>query len=624
MDEDDIALGMNRPITRRDFFQGMAVGASALGARGHRPRPKEGEPKVDPPELQGLRGQHPSAMALGHRVRDGELAELRDFVETGESYDLAVVGAGIAGLAAAFVFQKERKPDPTILLLDNHDDFGGHARRNVFDFQGTRLVGPGGTYALESPESSPAEAKRVLDELGIDLERMVAFRDGGFNQRFGLSSAVVFDSRVFPGAKTTWANRWYEVPYEEFFARAPISEEGRRELVELYTTRKDYLDGASNRDALLSEMSWESFIREKMGLSDDAVRFANLYATDLIGLGADAASALDAFEVGPGFYGMGGEGFHEVDGILRYAYEPIHRYPDGNHTIARHLLKALLPQALSGPDGMEGVFNARVHYGRFDREGQRVRLRLRSMVERIEHDGGERSGTVSLFYTREDGKLYRAQARHVVMSGWGSVAKHILPELPHEQRQALDEYRYSSAIYINLMLRHWRPIADLGWFEAFWPDGYCTWMHIADPLRVGDYRPTYHPDRPTLLSMYKYIYKPGLDPVRQMELGRYEMEQKSFESYEREIRRELTHILGPFGFDSAEDIVGLTLNRWGHGYNYFKAPRPWSKRAHPPYESGRRRLGRISFGGADAGGSPWTQAAIAQAWRAAQEQLEID
>ncbi|HEX9724496.1 MAG TPA: FAD-dependent oxidoreductase, partial [Vicinamibacteria bacterium] len=249
-----------------------------------------------------------------------------------------------------------------------------------------------------------------------------------------------------------------------------------------------------------------------------------------------------------------------------------------------------------------------------------VRVRLRSLAIRIEHEGPpERAQRVVVSYLQPGGGVHRVTARSVVVAAWGMVAKHIVPELPVEQRRALEDYRYCSAIYINVLLRHWRPIAEIGASEMFWPDGYCTWMQISDPLRVGEYHPDYHPDRPTVLSMYKYIYKPGLPPADQMMLGRYELENKPFEEYEREIRSELNHALGPWGFDAAEDILAITVNRWGHGYNFFP-PQPGKT---PAYELGRTRLGRISFAGADAGGTPWTQAAMEQAHRAAHEQLAL-
>jgi len=554
-------------------------------------------------------------MALGHRVRDGELPA--EVVDTGETYDLVVVGAGIAGLASAYLYYQEAPREPSILLLDNHEEFGGHARRNVMEYGGQRLIAPGGTFALEDVEDSPEEALDFFRRIGLDPTRLVEYRDPKFRERFGLSPAVVFDSRVFGGARTTWVNRWNEIPYEGYFARCPLSEAARKDLVLLYTTRKNYLPDSKELEAELHSMSWEKFVREKMGLGDDAVRFVDLYATDLIGLGCDAASALEGYAIGPGFFGMGGEGFYEEGGMLKYGYRPLNRYPDGNHTVARQLLKGILPNAITGENTMEGVFNGEPRYGELDRRENRVRLRLSSMVTKIRQDGE----TVDVDYVQRDGMARRVRARHVIMTGWGSVAKHVVFDLPKEQRRALEEYRYSSALYINVLLKHWRPIADIGAFEMYWPEGYCTWMHVSDPLSVGDYRPEYHPDKPTLLSMYKYIHKRGLEPREQMRLGRYEMERKRFEEYEREIRSELNHALGAHGFDAARDIAGITVNRWGHGYNYFKEPGSKETLESPPYRAGRQKLGRISFAGADAGGTPWTQAALVQAFRAVHEQL---
>ena len=438
---------MDRAITRRDFLQGIAL---TVGARRLRLGPS-----------QGLDGQTPAAMALGHRVRDGEVpAEVAD---TGEVYDLVVVGAGIAGLASAYLYYQEAPGQPSILLLDNHDEPGGHARRNVMEYGGQRLIAPGGTFALEDVEDSPEEAFDFFRRIGLDPARLVEYRDPKFRERFGLSPAVVFDSRVFGGVRTTWVNRWNETPYEEFFARCPLSEAARKELVLLYTTRKNYLPESKELKADLHSMSWEKFVREKMGLGDDAVRFVDLYSTDLIGLGCDAASALEGYAIGPGFFGMGGEGFYEEGGMLKYGYRPVNRYPDGNYTVALQLLKGILPSAIEGENTMEGVFNGELRGEELDRSENRVRLRLSSMVTKIRQEGE----TVGVDYLQEDGKARRVRARHVIMTGWGSVAKHVVSDLPEEQRRALEEYRYSSALYINVLLKHWHPIADIGAFEMY-------------------------------------------------------------------------------------------------------------------------------------------------------------
>lgn len=624
MNELDKFLGMHRPITRRDFLQGAALGIAgfAWGCRKKSPEKQPGSLSRQPIHLTGLRGQDVESTRLGHSVRDGAFLALpADVVETNEAYDLIVIGAGLAGLAAAYVYQRERRGRARILILENHDDFGGHARRNSFHYQNTTLIAPGGTYALEDPEASPAEAVEIFNALGIDAERLASFRDRDFKKRFGLSSGVFFDPRIYSGIAPAWVNHFHEMPYEKFFARAPLSEQARRELIELYTTRKNYLPTNADREKMLAEISWEKFLREYMKLGDEAVRFANLYATDLLGLGCDAVSALAAYEIGPGFFGMGGEGFYEQDGVLRYGYAPAARFPDGNHTIARHLLKALLPQAVPGGNSMEEVFNSAVDYAALDLPRNLVRLRLRAMAVRLEHSGSADDRRVLVHYTQSGGRVYRVTGRCAIVAGWGMVAKHIVPELPPEQLNALDQYRYTSALYINVLLRQWRPIASLGLFDMFLPGGYCTWMNISDPLHVGSYRPEYHPDRPTVLSMYKYLYQPGLDPAEQMQLGRLELEHKPFEEFEREIRFELQHLFGAWGFNAADDILAITVNRWGHGYNFFKQPASLARRSNPPWQAGRRQLGRISFAGADAGGSPWTQLALQQGMRAAREQL---
>ncbi|MBC6950989.1 hypothetical protein DWB58_23925 [candidate division KSB1 bacterium] len=624
MTEFDKFLGMNRPITRRDFLQGMALGVAGAALACQRPPRVNAavRPAFYPPEASGLRGQDMASTQLGHLVRDDVyLNQNENSVDTGEAYDLIVIGAGLSGLSAVHVYQQAQK-NARILLLDNHDDFGGHARRNTFHWNDSTLIAPGGTFALEDVDDSPPEALAIFKSIGIDLDRIPGFRDTDFKKRFNLSSGVFFDPRVYAGIAPTWRNKFYDIPYEEFFAGAPLSAEARRELIEFFTTRKHFLPETPDLEAALAEISWEKFIRERMGLGDHAVRFANMYATDLLGLGCDAVSALEAYHIGPGFFGMGGEGFYEAGGILRYGYAPQHRFPDGNHTVARHLLKAILPLAVPRPGTMEGIFNSRIDYAALDLPKNRVRVRLRSVAVRVENRDNQNGGGAVVHYVQPDGRLFRVRARSVIVSAWGMAAKHIVPELPAEQFRALDQYRYCSAVYINVLLRHWRPMAELGLFDMFLPDGYCTWMNISDPLQVGDYRPEYHPDKPTVLSMYKYLYQPGYDPTEQMQLARLALEHKPFEDFEREIRMELNLMFGSWGFDAADDILALTVNRWGHGYNFFKAPTPYAGRAHPPYERGRRKLGRISFAGADAAGNPWSQSAMQQGWRAAQEQLE--
>ena len=400
MNDKDQFLGMDRSITRRDFLQGVAlsIAASRMG------RAQTTPPTSYPPLLHGLRGQDPSSTELGHRIRNGKTEIPTDVVDTGERYDLIVLGAGLAGLCSSYVYHRERN-SARILLLDNQDDFGGHARRNTFEWNGATLIAPGGTYALENPEGSPRGAKEILESLQIDLDLLEGYRDRDFFRRYGLSDAVFFDPRTYPGIQPTWVNQFSDIPYREFFRRSGIPQVAQRELASLYTSRRMYITGPE-RETTLAGMTWEQFIRETMGLGDNAVRFANLYSTDLVGLGCDAVSALDGFEIGPGFSGMGGPGFIDRNGIPRYGYRP----PSSTATSAT--------TSSTGRSIGCGV-------------------RLRSLVIRVEQiDNGQR---VAVYYTQPDGRVHRVTARGVIVAAWGMVAKHIVPELSAEQKSALEQ-----------------------------------------------------------------------------------------------------------------------------------------------------------------------------------------
>src|ERR1700719_1553869 len=177
-------LGMGREITRRDFLNGVAIGVGGTFVGGRIGRETllaaaaidefapEKAPDYYPPARQGMRGNHDGTFAFAHRLRDGESADsFGDAANTGESYDLVVVGGGISGLAAAYFFRKSAGKNARILILDNHDDFGGHAKRNEFRAGGRTLLSFGGTVAIERPSEYSAVAKGLLRDLGIDTQR---------------------------------------------------------------------------------------------------------------------------------------------------------------------------------------------------------------------------------------------------------------------------------------------------------------------------------------------------------------------------------------------------------------------------------------------------------------------
>src|SRR5271155_4625967 len=170
-DLSDRELGMERNITRRDFLNGVAVAAGAALMPRHLLAAADSDPENSagyyPPTLTGLRGSHAGSFDAAHALRDGTFWDAAGTPQdTGETYDLVIVGGGISGLAAAHFYSKLAGENARILILDNHDDFGGHAKRNEFQVGKKTLLGYGGTYSIESPEPYSEVAKGVIEISG--------------------------------------------------------------------------------------------------------------------------------------------------------------------------------------------------------------------------------------------------------------------------------------------------------------------------------------------------------------------------------------------------------------------------------------------------------------------------
>lgn len=606
---EDKDLGIFKPIQRRDFIQGVALSSAYLLTACASSSYKFLKPFETKKVAVAFQGQNDEAKALGHCVRDSPREEMEaNAYDTHEVYDLVVVGAGISGLASARSFQRERG-NVKILILDNGSSFGGHAARNTFTHEGQNYIASGGSYTVEDPHDSPPEAIAILKDIGIEFEDFLRFRTDAYT-RIGLSSCLLLDPRYFQTAKLCWKQKFHQGDLHNFFRDTPLPPQDREELIRFYSSTEDYLRNFQNKDQILKNTSWEEFLRSYMKLGNISVDFANLYAPDIFGLGCDAISAYDAKGAGPGFLGMGGDAFKVQDGSISYNYETRYRLPDGNYSIARALVKKLIPEAFPCSQNFEELFTETIQAEHLHKHA--VKFRFRSMVASLRHNT---QGSVDVVYRSAEGRTYKVRAKHVIMSGWGMLAKRIVAELPDLQKEALQKYNYTSSAYINVFLRNWKPIAAIGADKMYLPKGFCTWMSLSDPIHLKNYTPHYDPNSPTILSMYKYFYKPGLPVKAQTSLSRIELEGKTFYSFEKEIRSELNYIFGPWGFDAARDILGIQINRWGHGYNFFSS-------TSDPYLDGRRSFGKISFAGADAGGSPWMQNSLAQAWRAVQEQLK--
>ncbi|NOG73304.1 NAD(P)/FAD-dependent oxidoreductase [Roseicella sp. DB1501] len=609
----DRALGMDRPIPRRDLLQGAA--ALALGGAA----PAAGLP--DPPLRQGLRGSQPGSFEAMHALAAG--APLPSATDTEGPYDLVVVGAGISGLAAA-LFWRDARPEARILILDNHDDFGGHARRNEYRIGTRTLLMNGGTMLIDSPRPYGAVAAGLLRRLGIEPEALAArHADPGFWRRQGMGRGVFLDHATF-GADhllTGIGDR----PWAEVLRDSPLPSAVQQDIARLHEARTDYLPGLSSagKKALLARTSYHDYLARIAGAGAATLPFFQAMSHGEWGVGADAVSALDVWALGfPGFQGLdlapgaaAGMGYtaagYAEGGSARF------HFPDGNASIARLLVRALIPQAVPG-GSVEDVVLARADYARLDRPEAATRLRLESPVLRVRQAGD----AVELTYLRH-GEARRVVAARCVLACWGMTIPHLCPDLPEAQAAALRSQVKVPLVYVSVLLRNWLAFRRLGIARAQAPGSRFTALWLDWKTRIGGYDSIGRPEEPVLLFLSHVPTAPGLDQRAQHRAGRAAMLATTFEEYERDLRDELQRLLSAGGFEAARDILGITVNRWPHGYAYEYNPLfdPAWPPGEAPHEIGRRRFGRIAIANSDAGAAAYTDSAIHQAHRAVTELL---
>jgi spermidine dehydrogenase len=657
----DREIGMHANITRRDFLNGVAVGvtgalaAPSLAGAGAADAAAEQtgaaatqNPGYYPPALTGMRGSHAGSFEVMHRVRDARVWK-DAATDTGEHYDLVVVGGGISGLSAAHYFRAAAGPRATVLVLDNHDDFGGHAKRNEFSHDGRMLMLNGGTLNIESPQQYSDIAMGLLRRLGIDIERFerTTAQDRATYQRMGLRNGVFFpkekfgEDRLLVGTPRGDATN---AAWADFLAEAPLSDEARKDIARLQRAdQPDYMPGLSDveKKRQLMQMSYQDFLLKLAKVHPDAAWYHQARTTGLFLMMTDAVPAYYGWNSGyPGFQGMkleptprevlyyepGGAHGRENAARANEGGRSVH-FPDGNATIARLLVRSLLPDAVPGST-QEDIVTAPVDYGKLDTAGASARIRLNSSVVHVAHTGDPGSARdVEVTYVT-GGQTRTVRGTHVVLACWNSIIPYMCPELPAAQREALAYGIKAPIVYTNVFIRNWTAFAKLGVANITAPGGFHPTVQLAEPVSIGQYQCSRTPEEPMVLHLVRTPCAPGKPRKEQHRAGRAELLSMPFETFEREIRQELARMLSGGGFDPGRDILGITVNRWPHGYTYnystLADPVAWSL-ATPEDRAcvvGRKQFGRISIANADAAGSSHTDAAIEQAYRAVREVIE--
>jgi spermidine dehydrogenase len=612
-------------ITRRDFLNG----ASLVIAAGLTPASQvTADPARYPPGLTGLRGHHPGSFEVAHELRDGKKFSL-DNAPIEKHYDLVVVGAGISGLAAAHFYREAAGKQAHILILDNHDDFGGHAKRNEFKIDGRLILGYGGSESLQSPKALYSKvAEALLRDLGVKIERFEMAFDRKLYPSLGLKPGVFFAREAFgrdvlvagdpvkiidsePGAAPDDAGLAAVV--DQF----PLTADSKAQLITLLRKPPDYLAGksADEKDEVLKTTSYRDYLLKICKANEEVANFFQNRTHDFHGVGCDAVAASDAKDDGyPGFAGLG----LPSEGANPYRDEPyIYHFPDGNASLARLLVRSLIPRSAPGHT-MEDIVTARLDYSMLDRPGHRVRIRLNSTCIHV-HDTAR--GAEIAYVTA--GKLHRVRGRKAILAGFNMMIPYLMPELPEAQRQALAQNVKAPLVYTNVLIRNWQPWHNLKVASIAAPMSYHSVVKLDYPVSLGRYRFPHDPSQPMVLHLVHVPTAPnqGNDARTQYRLGRAELLETTFAMYEERIRDELDRMLGSGGFSSARDIAAITVNRWAHGYAYTASPLFDRGDLEATMTAARKRHGNIAIANSDAGWDAYAHTAIDQAWRAVHELL---
>ena len=616
---------MPNTISRRDFLNGSAL----IIAGGLTPLAQlcAGPGRYYPPALTGLRGSHPGSFEIAHEVgREGKSYDISGLAVE-QAFDLVVVGGGISGLAAAWFYREAHGPQSRILILENHDDFGGHAKRNEFRVGERLLIGYGGTESLQSPKALFSKTvNRLLQSLGVEYSRWNTAFDRKLYASLGLTEGVYFDRGTFGVDRLVLGNPIvtggdsptidnHGRPIASVIAEFPMSDDARARLVAFFAEPQDYLARMSKSEkiAYLKKISYRDYLLKDAGLGEEAVKFFDGGTKGLTAMGPDILPALDALSSQfPGFEGLGLQ--DQKDAAFDEPY--IYHFPDGNASIARLLVRSLIPAVAPGHT-MDDVLLADFDYAKLDIGDAPIRLRLSSTAVSIANSR-RKGGGVDIGYVCA-GELHRVHASKCVLACYNMIIPHIMPELPRAQRQALARGVKMPLVYANVAVHNWHAFAKLGVSEIYSPYGYFSNTKLDYPVSMGGYRNPRDPDEPMLLHLEHLPLTPnqGLSNVEQFRRGRERLLNTPFEEFEKQITEQLDRMLAAGGFQSSRDIAAITVNRWPHGYSYNSNTLFDTETAGPhPYEIGRKRCGSVAIANADAGWNAYTHEAIDQAWRA--------
>jgi len=608
---------MKREITRRDFLNGtrVAIGATLLtpwisSCGVADPYAFRLEKDYYPPVKKGLRGSHDGSWETMHARVTGEVW---DTSAIDDEYDLVIVGGGLSGLSAAYFYQK-KNPSARILILDNHDDFGGHAKRNEFQFEDKVSITYGGTEAIDTPSSYPQVALELLKDIGIDLNKFYdAFQQDLYSAR-GMGFSIVFDKEKF--GETKHVTGYGTKSWEDFAAEAPLSDKARADFIRVHTAEVDYLQGTplEEKFQILSKTGYSSFLRDYVKVDEQVIDIYQNWGMSFWCVDMEEVPTTQVQYYDGGIPGVD----HTLPLRTGRGDDPyIFHFPDGNASIARLLVRKMIPEAIPGST-MEDVVTARADYSKIDRKDQRINIRLNSTVV---HASNTQDGThVDVTYVR-GGKTHKVRCKHCIMACYNSAIPYLCPDMPEIQKEGLAFNVKQPLVYTKVLIKNWRAFDELKTSFVYFTGGFYKQAELAYPVSLGDYKCAQTPEEPIVVHMCHVPLFTDITGPDQWRAGRHQILVTTFEEFERHAREQLNQALGSVGFDADRDIEAITVNRWPHGYAYDNGL-TWGEdfaEEDKPWVIGRQPYGNIHIANSDSAATSSTKAAIKEAHRAVTE-----
>ncbi len=613
-------------ITRRDFLNGTLLASGAVLLNQLTPAQLLAQSSDNDftgyggvGDYANSNGNTEAILKAGHGIRDGLYDALKEVTDTRETYDCVIVGGGISGLAAALLLRSYGANHLTSLVLENHPIFGGEAKQNEFLVDGQRLTAHQGSavFWLPYPHSFIG---RFYDSIGLRAPRFEYQKWGSREPELPLSKTpydMVGDmpkSYGFYFGNKFGNATWLIDPWGKQLEGAPITPQQKAELLKWRNSpgpRPKVRYHGDTESRRLDSITLEDHMIERFGISRETIRtFLSPVEGGGSGLGPDALSA-----------------YADYAADLLYPLpddDADQMFPGGNTGIARHMVKTLIPDAITGSDTIEGVNRGRVNFAALDRAGQPARVRLGATVVAVEYVGDPtKAEVVEVTYLR-DGKLYQVRARSVVVAGGCWTAKHIVRGLPQAHREAYDQFYRSPCLMANVAVRNWRFLYKMGITGCRWFEGIGNYTEVRKLPLFGAPSPTIGPDQPVVLNLKVLYSYPGLPVQEQGIRGRMEMIGTSYRQYEQQIREQFAEMFSASGFDAKRDIAGIILNRWGHAY-LNPPPGFFFGRDGKPAPSEVLRAapwGRIAFANTDLAGIMDHRTSILEADRAVRQLLD--